>query len=189
MGIIVRSSTRVAAAPRTHDVSLPFLFGLGFQSMCLCSLIESWDHGKSAPLLPPPPRRSPRRNVLWPPLFLIHHHINPRHRPQPPSNAVLRRLLLACFSIRPTAYTTTRLYANLPISRIISTPPPHKRARLERAPGVCRASASRVTTAAVDACAVTARGPRATNVRSPGRSALDMARFLSGHRRLMPRAT
>ncbi|PCD40154.1 hypothetical protein FGRA07_01425 [Fusarium graminearum] len=49
------------------------------------------------------------------------------------------------------------------------------------APGACRqATPNRVTTAVADACAATAHGRHATNVRSRGRNASGMARFSSG---------
>ncbi|GKU13010.1 unnamed protein product, partial [Fusarium langsethiae] len=49
------------------------------------------------------------------------------------------------------------------------------------APGACRqATPNRVTTAVADACAATAHGRHATNVRSQGRNASGMARFSSG---------
>ncbi|KAL4722549.1 hypothetical protein ACLX1H_010427 [Fusarium chlamydosporum] len=49
------------------------------------------------------------------------------------------------------------------------------------APGACRqATPNRVTTAVADACAATAHGRHATNVRFQGRNASGMARSLSG---------
>ncbi|EMT60524.1 hypothetical protein FOC4_g10011796 [Fusarium odoratissimum] len=57
------------------------------------------------------------------------------------------------------------------------------------APGACRqATQNRVTTAVVDACAATAHGRHATNVRSQGRNASGMARSSFGPKELTPTA-